>query len=69
MLLALEHAADDEVLERADAVVLDALDLGAGHRQPVGERVRVERGSQYSLQPFERHAHQPNCSRKRTSLS
>ena len=39
---ALEHVPDDEVLERADAVVLDALDLGAGHRQALGERVGVE---------------------------
>ena len=69
VLLGLEHPADDEVLERGDAVVLDALDLGAGHRQPLGERGRVERRADVLVQPFERDAHQPNCSRKRTSLS
>ena len=69
MLLGLEHASDDEVLKRANAVTLDALDLGAGHRQPVGERVRVEVGTDVFVKPEERDAHQPNCSRKRTSLS
>ena len=39
---ALEHLADDEVLERRHAVVLDALDLGAGHRQPLGQRGGVQ---------------------------
>ena len=66
---ALEHAADDEVLGRGDAVVLDPLDLGAGHRQPLGERGGVELGGAVLVQPAERGAHQQNCSRKRMSLS
>ncbi len=69
MLLGLEHPADDEVLERGHAVALDALDLGAGHGQALGELVRVERRRAVLVQPFEGDAHQPNCSRKRTSLS
>ena len=69
MLVGLEHAADDEVIERGHAVVVDRLDLGAGHRQAVGERVRVERRVDVLAEPLERNAHQPNCSRKRTSLS
>jgi len=67
--LGLEHAADHEVLERGDAVVVDRLDLGARHRQPLGERGRAELGPAVLVQPFEWQAHQPNCSRKRTSLS
>ena len=34
-----------KLLERADAVVLDPLDLGAGHGQALGERERVEVGA------------------------
>jgi hypothetical protein len=69
MLLGLEHATDHEVLKLAHAVALDALDLGAGQREPVGQRVRVDVGSDVFVKPGERDAHQPNCSKKRTSLS
>ena len=69
MAAALEHLADDEVLQGIDAVMLDALDLGAGQRQPLGQRGDVERRSAVLVQPFHRDAHQPNCSRKRTSFS
>ncbi len=55
--------------QRADAVVLDALDLGPGHRQALGERVDVEVGLAVLVEPFERDALITNCSRKRTSLS
>ena len=37
VLRGLEHLADDEVLERVDAVVVDGLDLRAGHRQALLE--------------------------------
>ena len=36
------------LLERADAVVFDPLDLGPGHREALGERGGVEMGRQYS---------------------
>ena len=65
----LEHPTHNEPLERAHAVVLDALDLGPGHGQALGERARVFRRSAVVVKPFERYAHQPNCSRKRMSLS
>ena len=62
-------SADDEVLERADAVVLDALDLGAGHRQPRRRAAPASSGgAQYSCSQVSGHPH-PNCSRKRMSLS
>ena len=70
VLVGLEHLADDEVLERADAVVLDR----ARPRCPViasrsASACGVERRAAVLVQPLERDAHQPNCSRKRTSLS
>jgi hypothetical protein len=65
----LEHLADDEALERVDAVVMDGLDLRAGHRQALLERADRQPRVGVLLEPFERDAHQPNCSRKRRSLS
>ena len=67
--LGLEHAADDEALQRADAVVVDRLDLRAGHRQALVDRRDREAGVDVAQQPFEGDAHQPNCSRKRRSFS
>ena len=43
VLVGLDDLADDEVLKRGDAVVLDSLDLGAGHRESLGELGGVER--------------------------
>ena len=40
VLLGVEHLADDEAVERLHAGVVDALDLGAGHRQPLAELAR-----------------------------
>ena len=65
----LEHATDDEVLQGADAMVLDPLDLGPGHRQPLGERVRVELRAAVLVQPVDRDPHRQNCSSIRMSLS
>ncbi len=64
----LQHAPDDERVEVADAVMVDAIDLGAGHRQSLGEVARIQTGVAVSAQPFDADPH-PNCSRKRTSLS
>ena len=50
------------------AVAEDPLDLGPGHRQPLGESLGRQPGVTVLLQPLERNAHQ-NCSRNRTSLS
>jgi hypothetical protein len=69
MLARVEHLADDETLQRGDAVALDALDLGAGHRQALCERGRIERRGAVLVEPFEGDAHQPNCSRNLVSLS
>ena len=68
VLVPLEHLPDDEVLEPVDAVVLDPLDLGAGHRQPLRQRLGVEVRSAVLVQPLEGNPH-ANCSRKRMSLS
>ena len=65
----LEHAADDEALERVDAVVVDGLDLRAGHGQALLERADRQAGVGVLAEPFDGNAHQPNCSRKRRSLS
>jgi hypothetical protein len=63
-----EHAADDEVLQRGHAVRVDALDLGAGHRQALGELVRRQPGVAVGVQPLDRKSH-PYCSSIRRSLS
>ncbi len=65
----LEHLADDEVLERVDAVVVDGLDLRAGHREALLDLPGREAGVRVGVEPFQGRAHQPNCSRKRRSLS
>jgi hypothetical protein len=65
----LDDLADDEALERVDAVVVDGLDLRARHGQALLERADRQAGVGVLLEPFERDAHQPNCSRKRRSLS
>ncbi len=69
VLRVLEHLADDEELDRVDAVVVDGLDLRAGHRQALLELARGEPGVRVAVEPFDGRAHQPNCSRKRRSLS
>ena len=46
VLLGGEDAADEEVLERGDAVRVQRLDLGAGHGQAVLELGQAEPGSQ-----------------------
>ena len=66
---ALEHLSDHEVLARADSVMLHALHLGAGQRQPLGQRGRIHRRSTVLMQPLQGNTHQPNCSRNRTSFS
>ncbi len=68
MWLGAQHPADDEVLQRADAVVLDAVDLRAGHRQARRELTDGQVGRAIFLEPLDGDLH-PNCSRKRTSLS
>ncbi len=68
VLLALEHVADDEVLGAEHTVVLDPLDLGAGQRQPLRQRLCVHLRPAVLVQPLERDPH-ANCSRKRMSLS
>src|SRR3954454_12792189 len=65
----LEHLAHDEVLERFDAVVVHGLDLRPGHRQALLDLAGAEAGVAVLAEPFERGAHQPNCFRKRRSLS
>jgi len=67
VLLDTEHAADDEALERRDAVVVDRLDLRAGHRKALLDAVDVQVGVAVVAQPAQRDEHQ-NCSRKRRSL-
>ena len=67
--LGLEHAPDDEAIELAHAVVVQRLDLGAGHRQALLELAQRQPGVAMLAQPFERDEHQPNCSRKRRSFS
>ncbi len=69
VLLGAEHLADHEVLERADAVVVHGLDLRAGHRQALLELLDGQGGVGVLREPFDGNAHQPNCSRKRRSLS
>ncbi len=68
MAVGAEHAADHEVLEAADAVPEQRLDLGAGHGQPVLELREAQPGIAVVVQPDQRDPH-PNCSRKRRSLS
>ena len=65
----LEHPADHEPIERRHAVSLDALDLGPGHRQPLRDLRYRQVGSAVPIEPFQRRAHQSNCSSIRTSLS
>ncbi len=64
----LEHLADDEVLERGDAVRVHAVDLGPGQREPGRELERLEPGVAVVVEPEQRQPH-PNCSRKRRSFS
>ena len=69
MTAGLQHLADDEVLQGAHPMGLDPLDLGARHRQALGERERVEVGGAVLVQPMQRDAHRQNCSSSRMSLS
>ena len=66
--LHLEHAADEEAVDGAHPVVMDGLDLRAGHRQPVRDLGGAQAGITVFAQPGERGLH-PNCLRKRRSLS
>ena len=68
MLLRRQHAPHDEVVELAHAVVLDAVDLRAGHRQPRRELLDGHVRRAVLVQPLDGDPH-PNCSRKRVSLS
>ena len=68
MLVGAQDLADDEAVERADAVLVDALDLGPCERQPLGELAQPEVRAHVVVEPFQRDSH-PNCSRSRTSLS
>ena len=63
-----QDATDAEVLQRRDAVRVDAVDLRAGHRQPLAELLRGQAGIAEVVEPEERQPH-PNCSRNRRSLS
>jgi hypothetical protein len=63
-----QHAPDDEVVQLPHTVVLDAVDLGAGHRQLRRELLDRQVGLAVLLQPRDGNLH-PNWSRKRTSLS
>ena len=63
-----QHAPDDERVEVRDAVMVDAVDLGAGHRKARRELARVQARVAVLGEPVQRDPH-PNCSRKRTSLS
>ena len=64
----LEHLADDEVLERGDAVGVHAVDLGPRHGEPGRELERLEPGIAVVVEPEQRQPH-PNCSRNRRSFS
>ena len=63
-----EHAADEEVLERAHPMPVDGLDLRPAHREQVLELGDADARVAVVVQPEERDPH-PNCSRKRRSLS
>jgi hypothetical protein len=53
----LQHLADDEVLERVDAVVVDRLDLRAGHGQALLDLARREAGVAVLGEPAQGCAH------------
>ena len=63
-----EHPADHEPVGRRDAELAEPFDLGAGHREALGERPRLDPGIAEGREPADRDPHQ-NCSRRRTSLS
>ena len=64
----LEHAADDEALERVDAVVVDASTFVPVMVRRSSSSATGRPGSAYSLSHSTRDPH-PNCSRKRRSFS
>ena len=66
--LGAQHLADDEALGRGRPDRTDPLDLGAGHRQPLGQLTRLDARIAVLAQPGVRDPHE-NCSRTRTSLS
>ena len=68
VLLALDDLADDEALGRGRPHLVEALDLGPGHHQAIGQRLRVHARVAVLAQPGVRDSH-PNCSSIRTSLS
>ena len=68
VLLAAEHAADDEAVPRGRADRRHPLDLGPGHRQPLGELAGVDPGVAVLAQPRVRDPHE-NCPSTRASLS
>src|SRR6185437_2639151 len=53
----LEHAADDEALERIHAVMVDGLDLRAGHGQALLERGHRQAGVGVLAEPFDGDPH------------
>ena len=63
-----KDAADDESVAGAGADGGDPLDLGAGHRQPLGEQLRRQAGVAMLVEPGDGDLHR-NCSSIRTSLS
>ena len=68
MAVRADHLTDDEVLERSNAVALNALHLGSGHGQSRGQLARIELRIAVRAQPGQRHPHL-YLSRKRRSLS
>src|SRR5262249_34498136 len=64
MLHGLDHTTDAEQAQVAvllrDAVALDRVDLGRGHREPVGELLQWHIDRHVVAQPSDGHSHQ-NC--------
>jgi hypothetical protein len=69
VLLGAQHLADDEAVGGRHADPLDPLELGPGQVEPLGELDRRQARVAVLAQPRVRNPHDPNCSRKRTSLS
>ena len=52
-----QHAPDDEEVQAVDAVVLDPLDLGAGHGQALGQLLGVLSRGGVVVEPVQGNAH------------